>query len=148
MQHFTCVNLPAKKHKKRACKGGVPVATLTIDFDAPDLAKRIEELSQYELDRLPFGVILLDGEGIVQFYSQTEARQSGYTGATLGQNFFAISRCFGGDDFRGRIMRAREEGIVDLEFGWPGDFADPKRELRIRVQSARARGVWIFISRE
>jgi hypothetical protein len=45
-------------------------------------------------------------------------------------------------------MRAREEGVVDLEFGWPGDFADPKRELRIRVQSARSGGVWILISRE
>jgi photoactive yellow protein len=124
------------------------VAILTIDFDAPDLAKRIEALSQYELDRLAFGVILLDREGVVQFYSQTEARQSGYTGAPMGRNFFAISRCFGGDDFRGRIMRAMEEGAVDLEFGWPGDFADRKRELRIRVQSARSGGVWIFISRE
>jgi photoactive yellow protein len=124
------------------------VAILTVDFDEPDLAKRIEQLSQYDLDRLPFGAILLDGEGIVQFYSQTEARQSGYTGTPLGQNFFTISRCFGTDDFRGRIMRAREEGVVDLEFGWPGDFADPKRELRIRVQSARSGGVWILISRE
>lgn len=124
------------------------MAILTVDFDAPDLAKRIEQLSQYDLDRLPFGAILLDGEGIVQFYSQTEARQSGYTGTPLGQNFFTISRCFGTDDFRGRIMRAREEGVVDLEFGWPGDFADPKRELRIRVQSARSGGVWILISRE
>ena len=64
-----------------------------IDFDAPDLAARIEKLSQYDLDRLPFGVILIDGEGIVQFYSETEARESGYGALPLGQNLFEVSRC-------------------------------------------------------
>jgi hypothetical protein len=27
-----------------------------------------------------------------------------------------------------------EQGPVDLELGWPGDYGDPRRELRIRVQ--------------
>lgn len=119
-----------------------------VDFDAPDLAARIEELSQYDLDRLPFGVILIDSEGIVQFYSETEARESGYGELPLGQNLFDISRCMAGDDFRGRIERAREQGRVDIEFGWVGDFADPNRDLRVRVQSARAGGYWIFVERD
>ena len=119
-----------------------------IDFDAPDLAARIEKLSQYDLDRLPFGVILIDSEGIVQFYSETEARESGYGALPLGQNLFEISRCMGSDDFRGRIDRAREQGRVDIEFGWGGDFADPNRDLRIRVQSARAGGYWICVERD
>ena len=119
-----------------------------VEFDASDLVARIEELSQYELDRLPFGVILIDREGTVLFYSETEARQSGYAGSPLGQNFFAVSRCMGAEDFRGRIMHAAEEGPVDLEFGWPGDYTDPNRELRIRVQSSRAGGFWIFIERD
>jgi photoactive yellow protein len=121
----------------------------TIDFNAPDLAARIEQLSQYDLDRLAFGVILLDREGIVQFYSATEARQSGYNGSPVGQNFFTVSRCAGMEEFRRRIMDALESGPVDLELGWPGDYADPKRELRIRVQSSsRAGGFWLFIERD
>jgi hypothetical protein len=36
----------------------MPRMTTVIDFDAPDLAAQIEELSQYDLDRLPFGAIL------------------------------------------------------------------------------------------
>ena len=51
-------------------------------------------------------------------------------------------------DFRGRLTRAMAEGPVDLEFGWPGDYGDPHRALRIRVQSARAGGVWLFIQRD
>ena len=121
--------------------------TTVIDFDAPDLAGDIEQLSQYDLDQLPFGVILLDDVGTVLFYSETEQRQSGYDTRPLGKNMFALSNSFGGDDFRGRIMRAQETGRVDLEFGWPRDYADPQRELRIRVQSAR-RGLWLFIQRD
>ena len=119
-----------------------------IDFDAPDLVARVEALSQFDLDHLPFGVILLDRQGIVQFYSETEARQSGYGEIPLGQNLFALSSCLGSDDFRGRIERAREQGPVDLEIGWAGDFGDPNRELRIRVQSARNGGLWLFIERD
>jgi photoactive yellow protein len=126
----------------------MPGANAAVAFDAADLAARIEQLSQYELDRLPFGVILVDREGTVLFYSEAEARQSGYAGSPLGQNLFAVSRCMGADDFRGRIMRAAGAGPVDLEFGWLGDYADPARALRIRVQSARARGFWIFVKRD
>ena len=124
------------------------MADATIDFDAPDLARRAEQASQFELDNLPFGVILLDSKGTVQFYSETEARQSGYGAMPLGLNLYEISPCFGGDNFRGRIERARERGPVDLEIGWPGDYSDPNRELRIRVQSSRNGGYWLFIERD
>lgn len=120
----------------------------SIDFDAPDLAARAERASLFELDHLPFGVIRLDREGTVQFYSATEARLSGYGDIPLGQNLFAISKCLGSDAFRGRIERAMAEGPVDLEIGWPGDYGDPQRELRIRVQSSRSGGLWLFIERD
>ncbi len=122
--------------------------TRVIDFDAADLAGDIEQLSQYDLDQLPFGVILLDAEGTVLFYSETEQRQSGYGSRPLGKNLFELSPCFSDCDFRGRIVRAQEAGRVDLEFGWPRDYADPQRELRIRVQSARGGGLWLFIQRD
>lgn len=119
-----------------------------IDFDAPDIAARIEQLSQHDLDQLPFGVVLLDRNGTVQFYSATEARLSGYGALPLGQKFFEMSRCAGKDDLKARIDQAQEAGPVDLEFGVPGDYGDPNRELRIRVQSARQGGVWLFIGRD
>jgi len=122
--------------------------TSAIDFDAPDLAGNIEQLSQYDLDQLPFGVILIDGAGTVQFFSETERRETMLHNAPLGKNLFEISRCFGSDEFRGRIRQAEEAGPVDIEIGWPCDYADPNRELRIRVQSARRGGLWLFIERD
>jgi photoactive yellow protein len=118
-----------------------------VDFNAPDLAARIETLSQHDLDNLPFGVILLDRLGVVLFYSATEARRSGYGANPVGQNLSDISRCMQGD-MRDRLTRAMEEGPVDLEFGWIGDYNDPARELRIRVQSSRRGGVWMFVERD
>ena len=120
-----------------------------VDFEAPDLAAQIEQLSQYELDNLPFGVIRLDREGIVQFYSEVEARESGYGKAPFGKNFFEVSRCSGKGDFQARIMAAQEEGgPIDLEFAFPGDYANPVRELRIRVQNCSRGGVWLFVQRD
>src|SRR5471030_2197725 len=124
------------------------MASASIDFDAPDLAARVEQASQFELDNLPFGVILLDREGIVLFYSATEARLSGYGMTPLGNDFFKVGRNPANGDLRNRIMSAMEKGPVDLEFGWTGDLANPKRELRIRVQSSRKGGVWMFIERD
>src|SRR5271166_5271934 len=124
------------------------MAKTAIDFDAPDLVIRAETASQFELDHLPFGVILLDRDGTVMFYSETEAHQSGYGKVPLGQNLFAISTCFASDDFRGRIERAREQGQVNLDIGWVCDYNNPHRELRIRVQSARNDGLWLFIERD
>jgi photoactive yellow protein len=120
----------------------------SIDFDAPDLAARAERASLFELDHLPFGVIRIARNGTVQFYSATEARLSGYGEIPLGKNLFEISPCFGSGAFRGRIERALEKGPLDLDIGWPGDFGNPGRELRIRVQSARNGGFWLFIDRD
>jgi len=120
----------------------------TIDFDAPDLAARAEGVSLLELDHLPFGVIRIALDGTIEFYSATEARLSGYGEIPLGKNLFAISECLGGDEFRGRIERALAKGAVDLEIGWSGDYGDPRRELRIRVQSSNNGGLWLFIERD
>ncbi len=124
------------------------MADVTVDFEASDLAARIEQLSHDQIDRLSFGVILLDAEGTVVFYSAAERRLSGYPGEPLGRNFFDISRCFGKVDLRTHIMRAMEEGAVDLEFALAGDYDDPLREVRARVQSARQGGIWLFLQRD
>jgi photoactive yellow protein len=117
-------------------------------FDVPNLAAVVEGLSPSEIDRLSFGVIQIDREGTVLLYSQTEARQSGYNKIPTGENLYEVSNCFASDDFRGRIMRAMEKGPVDLEFGWKGDFADPARDLRFRIQSSGTKGLWVFIERD
>lgn len=119
-------------------------------FDQPDLARAVESLPLGEVERLPFGAIRLDDNGVVLFCNATELKQSGSgPRARLGLDFFAqVAPCMDTDDYRGRIERARANGLLDLEFTHIGDFDDPDRELTVRIQSASAGGVWIFMRRE
>jgi photoactive yellow protein len=121
-----------------------------VDFNDPDLAQKLEDLSDAERHDLPFGVIKLDGNGLVAFYSATEARQSGYKKRpAVGLDFFlAIAPCMAAPEFKGRVEEARKAGAVDIEIGWVGDFEDPDREMVIRIQSAKDGGLWICLNRD
>jgi photoactive yellow protein len=126
------------------------MATTTPVFDTPDLARHVETLRDDEIDALPFGAIRIDEAGVVRHYSRAEARLSGRgeKRTTLGRTFFAeIAPCMDTPAYRGRIERAIAAGRLDLEFGHVGDFADRSRELRVRVQSAKAGGYWVFMQR-
>jgi photoactive yellow protein len=120
-----------------------------IDFDSPTIARDVERLAERKIHRLPFGAIRLDDEGRVQFYSDAEARLSGFGNRpVLGRVFFTeIAPCMDNDGFLGRVRAAQLSGKLDLEFGWFGDFEDRNRHLRVRVQSAVG-GYWIFLKRE
>jgi photoactive yellow protein len=119
-----------------------------VDFDMADLAAAMERLTAGDIDALPFGVIAIDRFGMVLLYNRTELTQSGYKGPNpVGQDFYKVS-CFGSTAFRGRVEDARQLGKVDLEIGWFGDFADPGRSLRIRVQSGKSGKLWLFIQRD
>ena len=124
------------------------MARAPIDFNSKNLAALVEAASQDELDKLPFGVILLDREGKILFYSATEARQSGHRTPPLGQNFFDVSRWRNKSGLREEIMRAIETENADIEFAWTGDDGPPAREMRIRLQSASRGGVWMFVEHE
>jgi photoactive yellow protein len=120
-----------------------------VDFDAPHLAAQLDALSDAERDALPFGVILLDHEGVIRFYSKTEERFSKYQGQKIGVNFFEMAKRASKDELWNRIQRAMEEqGRVDLDFGWAGDHSDPKRQFRLRVVSAQNGGVWLCFERD
>jgi hypothetical protein len=125
------------------------MAGASVDFGAADLAGQLDAMGDGERDRLPFGVILLDREGVVRFYSDTELRYSKYSGPRIGVNFFQMARRQMKDELWHTIRRAMEGGgPVDLDFGWAGDHIDQKRQYRLRVVSAHNGGVWLAFDRD
>lgn len=124
------------------------MAKASIDFNAPDIAAQAEQARQSDLDILPFGVIKLDRQCRVTFFSETESRLSGHGVMPLGQNLFDLSQCPNREELRAQIKRAMENAPADFELAWVGDLNDPLREMRIRVQSSRNGGVWMFIERD
>jgi photoactive yellow protein len=118
-------------------------------IDHPRLAQLVEALPDADLHALPYGAVHLDAQGTVRFFSDSEARLSGYGAReALGRSFFTdVAPCFGAAGYLDRIARARASGTLDLEFGHVGDFGDTARELRVRIVSAKDGGVWIFTQR-
>jgi photoactive yellow protein len=118
-------------------------------IDDDTLLARIERLSEQQLHTLPFGVVRLDAEGLVTFYSRTEAEQSGFGDRrAIGRNFFTqVAPCFDTSDRKRRIEEARRSGTLAITFEQIGDFDDADRELHVRVISATGGGVWVLLER-
>jgi photoactive yellow protein len=118
-------------------------------FDAAHLAPMVEQLDAAVIHALPYGAVHLDRDGRVLFFSEAEGRLSGYAPRRPeGRHFFTeVAPCLGTADFRGRIERAQAAGTLDIEFDYVGDFDDPDKEVRCRVQSAGDGGIWIFTQR-
>ena len=127
--------------------GSGPERAPALSFEAPNLAAQIEALSEAEIDALPFGAVRLDPHFFIRFYSATEAKLSGY-GHPVGENFFEISESPQKGELKAKIQAAMETGKVDFEIAWRGGKGAALSELRLRVQSARDGGVWMFFERD
>lgn len=119
------------------------------DFDAPDLVVMVESMPIDAINRLPYGAVRLNRDGLVIFYSAKEAELSGrYNLPTVGLNFFGdVAPCMNNAGFRGRIEAAIASGTLDIEFTHVGDYDDRNRELRVRALSSTDGGVWLFHKR-
>ena len=64
-------------------------------FDQPDLAARLAELSDAELDDLDFGVIGIDADGVVRRYNAFESKLAGLSPQRVLGNalFTTVASC-------------------------------------------------------
>jgi len=118
-------------------------------FDDPQLRAKLDSMSEAELNGLPFGVVKLDERLRVRFFSETEARLSGFgLRPTRALSFFDdVAPCMAKSGLRAAAERALADGTLDLELGHTGDFEDPKRLMRCRIVSAKGGGLWFAIAR-
>lgn len=118
-------------------------------FDTPNLSEAVEAMKPSDLDLLPFGVILLDPYDLVLFRNRAEDELFPQKLSALGRMFFVdVAPCLNNGYFKGRIEKARKHGTLNITFDFISDFAEPSgRELRVRAQSAKNGGTWIFIKR-
>lgn len=62
---------------------------MTCAFDSPDLLDQLESASFEQIDEMPFGLIVMDRDGVVTWYSKVESAQTGIAPEkVLGRNFF------------------------------------------------------------
>jgi photoactive yellow protein len=69
------------------------------------------------LDGLPFGVIRLTGDGVIEAYNDTEARLARRSAASvIGKHFFnEVAPCTNVQAFAGRLGLMRQRGVAATE---------------------------------
>jgi photoactive yellow protein len=116
----------------------------------PETLRRLDTMSDDELDTLPFGVVQTDDQGVVQYASPDGVRLPGFAASpdeARGRNFFFdLAPSANNSLFRGRFQRGVEAGEMDTGFLYT--FVGPGRPPAVaRVQLYRApdaRTTWIL----
>ncbi|MBS2023222.1 MAG: hypothetical protein JST92_12475, partial [Deltaproteobacteria bacterium] len=134
-----------------------------IDLQGPDAAPaeevlrtfdpiRADDASDEELDRLRYGVILLDGAGTILRYNLAEARLARLDRAqVLGKKFFGqIAPCTATPEFQGRVAAflADLQGPPSSRFSYVFDFRFGAQDVDVEVvRAARPDRVYLLINR-
>lgn len=112
-----------------------------------DTGLALDDLTDEQLDALPFGVIQLDGHGLIQRYNAAESRLSGRSpAAVIGRDFFRdVAPCTNLPAFRGRFLDGVRRGDLHAVFGFVFGFDEPARvEVTMRAAAASDR-YWLLV---
>ena len=120
----------------------------TFRYDVAKFQDLMETLTPRDLDNLPFGVIKLDKDGVVQAYSAAEGKFSGYRPEdVIGKNWFTeVAPCTALTEFQERFEEGMASGELDAFFDFVFEF--PKRPMNAQIQMKPATdcdGAWVFV---
>jgi photoactive yellow protein len=101
-------------------------------FTMPRLFEWLEGATAAELDALPFGLIAMAPNGMVEHYNLTEARMAGLTPARIvGRHFFtSVAICT--NNFM-VAHRFEEEPAIDALIDYVFTFVMAPRRVRLRL---------------
>lgn len=112
------------------------------DFDAG----RLRQLDAPQLDSLPYGVVVVDREGRVVEYNDTEARMVGLERSqVIGKNFFLdIAPCTRIQQFLGRFETfvANDHGFGVETFDFVFRFRHSTQSVTVYITAGRRRGTY------
>ena len=108
----------------------------------------VGEMSEKDLDALPFGAIRLDGDGKVLKYNQTESDLTGRKKEkVIGRNFFTeVAPCTNVQSFAGRFREGFARRDMHEIFPYRFDFQMAPREVTVTLfYSRQTESAWVFV---
>lgn len=115
-------------------------------FDDPAMAEMLEATDEAGLDALLFGVVGLDGDGVVERYNAFEERCSGLPrGRVVGRHFFFdVAPCMNNYLVAERL----EEAAVDVTLPYVLTFRMRPTPVRLRlIRAGAGRRRWVLVHR-
>ncbi len=116
-------------------------------FQSPDLLDVLEACNAAMLDRMDFGVIRLDRDGIVADYNRFESEKSGLSQTrVMGRHFFTtVGQCM--NNFL-VAHRFETEEALDATIDYQFTFGMRPTPVRLRMlKSERSRFMYLLVQR-
>src|SRR5690242_4385981 len=100
-----------------------------------DVVKRLDALSQAELDALPLGMIELDGAGRILRFNKTEGQLARLDpGRQVGKSFFdEVAPCTKVKEFHGRFVAGVRSRELNETFSFEFKFPHGVRQVAITL---------------
>jgi photoactive yellow protein len=127
-------------------------AALVGDYSQPMTQAqilRLDNLTEDELDELPYGMIQLDAAGRVLRYNSTEAKISTLDQKRqIGRHFFVdVAPCTRVKEFYGAFVSGVAARSLDVTFKYHFPFKHGPGDFMIRLfYSARTDTAWVLIA--
>ena len=117
--------------------------------DQQALLEAADHMTPADLDKLPYGMIQLDGSGRILKYNAVESRLASLDQQQqMGRNFFSeVAPCTKVQAFYGRFKEGVVREQLDTTFTFHFAFKQQPRDVTVRMlYSRRTRSVWVMIS--
>lgn len=119
-----------------------------MTFDGDELLQTLVKLSEDRLDQLPYGVVVLQADNIVETYNACEERHSGLPRSTvIGRNFFVeVAPCM-----NNYLVCELFEDVAHLDVIMPYVLTFRMRPTPVRLRLMRAASSpkrWVLVERD
>lgn len=127
----------------------LPLSAVSPSRQPDELLRQVDQMTEQDLDTLPFGLIQLDRSGRILKFNQTEANLARINRERqIGRNFFDdVAPCTKVKEFYGRFMTGLRERSLYETFGFVFKFDHGWRNVAITLfYSEKTDSVWVLIS--
>jgi len=106
-----------------------------LSYDSVDLAEVLPRIPRRGRDRMTFGIIELDYDGVIIAYNMGEAKVSGRNPKDMvGRNFFSdIAPCTRTPEFYGRFKAGTKTGNLNARFDFVFSYAMEPTAVRVTM---------------
>ncbi len=114
-----------------------------LSYDSVDLADVLPRIPRKGRDRMQFGIIELDYQGVVVAYNMGEAKISGRNARDMiGRNFFTdIAPCTKTPDFYGRFKAGVQKGSMSARFDFIFNHEMDPTAVRVTMMTSNIDGM-------
>lgn len=140
----------AKKLEQLVSRFKHPSGSNAVEFGRDDIVNAIRNMSAAEIDRMAFGAVELDSNGIIIRYNAAEGAITGRKPQeVLGKNFFTdVAPCTNTPKFKGEFDQGVRRGMLDKKFEYTFDYNMRPTKVKVHMKkSLSGNTYWIFVKR-